>query len=436
MVDFICDDENVEDALRRLHKLVVENGGEIYDGLKIVCQNGDLSVSCDENKPEGKRIILLPKSCLLPISAFTLVLKDGKIVMEGYDKDRVSPAQADMMGAYADLLNATNKVAWYKGVAPQGLYYKDRALFNMIFEPFIESGMPLDVTLAAQTEDEFALRGLIDSRVIAFKNYFDLPEAEGVPVPFDKVVMPFAELLNHHPRARGFFTDFKCGGESEVAPEVEDEAPSRYEGVVVVKSCPAEGSDECFISYGPKDALVSFLYYSYVETGAMWLTSIPMKIDIPDVGELTLLGQSRGEPPKDLPGKMKDLKFYMPPGWVNRQEKQARLSFLFISQSNAPRAMRRVLAYFLTQSGMVSTDEELQRAVLFAERAVIKNNWHYYEALSEHLDRAGIVPGTEMVVANIRELVNVQRAKLQQYPFFADAGGAELVGAKHEAVGF
>ena len=66
MVEFICDDKEIEKTLRQLYKLVNTNGGFVHEMLTIASNKGDFQITVAEEVPGGEEIIVLPRECLLP----------------------------------------------------------------------------------------------------------------------------------------------------------------------------------------------------------------------------------------------------------------------------------------------------------------------------------------------------------------------------------
>ncbi|GEM_PF-1249853 len=436
MVKFVCDNKDIEKALRRLHKQVVANGGLVYDGLTIGCHKGSFKITCDDKAAAGDRILVLPKNCLLPLDKFTLGLKGNNIVIKAHDKS-LSKGQVAMMETMMELYNLTHKVRDQKKIATFSLYYEDRELFDLILKSHNRQGIPFLEKMITTDRKLFYLESFLKTRVLGFKEVQKNPAEKGskkkaVPVPVKgepakgekrvQVLMPIIDFLNHHPTATGFFTSFK----TEKGPLDSDDAA--YEGggdgVAVVKCCPFEGSDEVYVNYGPYDAADTLIHYNYVEKNTAFVRSVPMQIKIPGVCTLLIKAVSGRANFKKLPDKIKDLKFFVPSIKADRARGTAELSALFIPQENAPRALRRVLALAINQAVTLKNDQQLMEAVRYAEKRVIAENLRYYSELSVYLNLYEPTPATRLIAENAKEMARTQLEKIRNYPFFDEAQAA------------
>lgn len=413
MVKFVSDNKEIEKGLRRLYKQVVANGGLVYDGLTIGCEKGSFKITCDAGKPEGERILVLPKECLLPVDKFRLALKGNAMVIEGHDKD-LTRGQVAMMKTMIELYNLTGKIQQQKKTSTLSLFYRDRELFDLIMKSFSRQGVPFLEKMITTKERDFYLDSFFKSRVLGFR---EAPAAGGKGGERRvKMLMPIVDFINHHPNVAGFATSFKTeNGLREIVEDAEE--TSGGDGVAVVKSCPVDGSDECFVSYGPYDAADLFIHYNYVETQTNFVRSVPMLIKTPNGGTIKILSTST-RPVKKLPDPVKDLKFFVPQMKVEKDKALVTLSFLLIPQAPAPRALRRVLRMAVNQAGMARNDEQAIEAVRFAERRVIEENLRHYKELAVYLELYEPKPSLKLIVQNARDMARAQLEKIRAYPFF------------------
>ena len=133
MVEFLCDDDKVEQSLHKLHQVVIGNGGFVHDQLTINCNNGEFSVSIPNAVPAGEKIVVLPRACLLPVRKFELTLRSNRIVVKDHHQD-LSKAQVVMMETMIELYNLSNKIATHKSTSTVSLFYEDRKLLDLILK--------------------------------------------------------------------------------------------------------------------------------------------------------------------------------------------------------------------------------------------------------------------------------------------------------------
>lgn len=427
MVQFFSDDQDVERVLRKMCQQLKDHGGLVRHGLVIGSRKGDLVVRTPESIPDGAPILIVPKDCLLPVDKFKIGLKGDDMVIEGRDAD-LTTAQIELMDSMIELYNLTGKIAMQRKTSTLSMYYKDKDLIELVLGARSKKSLAFVGDILKTDPEIFIQENFIKSRVLGFReNAQDQADDETKKT---KVLMPVIDFLNNHPAATGYYTNF--GDSNLVMPE-----GGRFgqDGVAVRKSCPVAGSDECYVFYGPYDALDMLINYNYVETNASFVRSVPLDVKITGVGTLNIRSVTAWPQHKKLADQLKDLAFYIPGMQINAEKKQAMLNFLYISQKNAPRAMRRVLALALNRmSGNAMTEAELLDAVRFAEKRVIDENLKHYDRLLAYLAACKPEKADKLIMENIKGMAETQLEKIRNYPFYDEARDGMEKGAKRAAV--
>ncbi len=429
MVEFSCDDKAVEKALRKLYKQVVANGGIVHDKLIIGCEKGDFKIRVAGDVPRGEKILVLPKECLLPVDKYKLDLKGNNIVMTSHDKD-LSKGQVAMMKTMIELYNLTGKIATQKKIATLSLYYEDRDFLDVILKSRSRQGIPfLDGMVVGPDKKTFYLDSFIKTRVLAFKDVEnESGDKKGAGKEAEKefkrtkVLMPIIDFINHHSAAIGFLTRFA----EESAPEIKpgEEHTHDADGIAVVKSCPVEGSDECYVNYGPYDAMDALIHYNYADKGPGFMRSVPMEIKLPGgVGTIRIKSVTGQPHHKKLPEHLKDLNFYIPGMGADKDKKTVNLSFIYLPPDRAPRSMRRVLVLAINHLGVPLNQEQMTELVQFAEKRIIDENLKYFKALSAYLKKYKPKPAVKLIAKNARDVATIQLEHVKNYPFFAETRG-------------
>jgi hypothetical protein len=411
MVDFVCENTEIRKTLIDLHTQVQSNGGFVHDKLTVISTQGDFKIRVADDVPLGEKILMLPRQCLLPADKFTLGLEDNEILIKAHDRE-VSSAQVGMMETMIALYNLTEKIATQKRISTLLLYHEDRALFDMLLGGRSKEGISSFEEMVAQEENDFCLGNFIKTRVLGFKE-----EGRGESEPFRiaNVFMPIIDFLNHHPEAAGFVRRMRgrAGASS-------DENLGQ-ESVTILNYCPGPDHKECFVNYGPYDAMDSLLHYNYTERNAGFVRSVPLTCTIPGRGTVNIRSAVGRVDFKVLPEKLRDIKFYIPGITKDEGKNVVELSFLYIPLGNAPRSMRRVLALALNQLGVGMEDPERMQFIRLLESQVIHENLKYFTGLLDYLASCKPKPALTSIVGNVQEMAKHQLVTIGSYPFFAEA---------------
>ncbi|MCB9990739.1 MAG: hypothetical protein H6867_05100 [Rhodospirillales bacterium] len=426
MVHFACDNKETEKLLRTLHKQVLENGGVFYDGLTVGCQKGDFKIDVPAEACDGRFILIMPKSCLLPVAKFELGLKGNDIIIKSHDKS-LSKGQVSIMKTFIALYNSTGKIAAHKKTVTMRLLYDEPELMERLLAGRSPNVADTLRKLAEGNRQAFFLNSFIKSRVLGFMVQDDSsegrPDEQEAPAALkrEQVMMPFIDFLNHHPAAEGFSTLCKAGIPLDDGKEAEGVDMREHEGVAVQGCHSLERGDECFVSYGPYEAHDTLLNYNYVETHCHYMRSVPVEVRIDGIGRLVVNSVSATGQKGKLPQHVKDLRFYLPAITHAPKQNTVVLRFLLIPQQQAPRSMRRVLGLALKTLAPQADEATLWQGVLQAERAIIAENMKYYRALDKAVKVCKPKPSNRIIMENIRLMVQTQLAHIKAYPFYDEA---------------
>lgn len=420
MVEFACEDRQVEAAFRTLCEQVTQHGGLIYDRLTMGCRNGDFIISAPQDKPAGEKILIIPKDILLPVARYHIAVEGDDMVITTPDPG-LSRGQIAIMESMLALFNLTGKMKQLRQHSVLGLLRSDPAFFEAIAARQGSGGKPYYESMKESGDSDFWLEAFMKTRVLGFKDRPDDKQSERV-----QMLMPVVDFINHHPQAYGFFTSFRTidkrppppspGGQENIEAQGAD-------GVAVMNACPVPGSQECFVNYGAFDAADTFVNYNFVERNAAFVRSVSMTVKIPGVGTLNINSFAVRPEFTKLPEQVRDLRFFLPAIQADPRNRTVTLSSLLIPQDPAPRALRRVLAIALSRIGLTLDESILSDAVRHAERVVIAENERYYTDLLAFLDSRKPAAATKHIAAMAREMAELQLKRIALYPFYAEAGG-------------
>ena len=395
MVKFVCDDRKVEIALRRLCSLVIGNGGMIDEGLTILCQGGHLSIEGPERMPEGKRIIFIPEGCLVPVQKGRLLL-DGNRILVNTDAKSLKSVRMELLATMVQLFNLTGKIARQRRETVVGLFYREPELAKAILNCRTYEDLHLYKRAQRLAFDEFILEEFLASRELFLPGTTHAGR--------NSYLVPVVDCINHHSGAVG------------IIPAFEGE---RRTGVVVNNCRSRAKSAECHVLYGHYDAADSLVLHHFVDRHARFVRSVPLTVSIPNVAELEVGSRIEILLDRELPAALEDIRFYVPRIGCDERRRKAKVSFLLIPQGGAPLALRRVLAAAVGQ--LVRDRATADRAVLFAEQQVIRENVRHYRDLLACLDARRPAARMCEVAMNARLMAETQLANIAKYPFFDEA---------------
>jgi hypothetical protein len=172
------------------------------------------------------------------------------------------------------------------------------------------------------------------------------------------------------------------------------------------------------VRYGIYDSYDIFLNYGYVERGAPFVVSVPLEVDLPILGKLTIHAVGGRVVRRDLPKEVADLAFFCPSFDIDLATRSAEVGHLMIPQENAPRALRRVLAIIVHKIEPSLEIPEIAAIVESIEPTILSRNVEFYRALHGYLQELKPVTGFDNIINNALEMTEVQLEKLRRYPFF------------------
>ncbi len=384
MVEITADTHEIEQQLLKLKEVLVSNGAFIHEDLVICCKGGNLTIEAPHSIPERQRLVAVPGDALLTLDHCQLSLNGDDICIDS-TSEAMSPVQVTLLEIMTTLYNLTGKIAFHKASTTHALYHHDTELLERL------AGKQLVATCSGWDQGDFYLKSFLASRKLGRKL---TPKS----VEKSQVLMPLIDFFNHHPLAKGFVNT-----EAEIS---------------VDKSTTAQSGNECFVRYGKHDDFQIMLGYGYAETQSPMVASQPMTIDIPHLGVIELQRRHNASHNfKELPGQLRGLERYLPPVRLSDDRTHLMFGSLSIPPASAPRAMRRVLEFFI---GRMYTGKHFTEVFQFAndaEQQVIDNNVKFYTDLISDLETYVAKPGSEQIIENVKVSAASQLGKVKAYSF-------------------
>lgn len=387
-----CDNPEVEKLLIRLENITRSHGACFHPDLTVNLKNGDLHISCKTKLMPGEKLIEMPEACLPSKEKFQMRVQGRAIVIESIEAD-VPDYQVACFEVMTEIFNLCNKIDTYSQTnvwlaLNDETEFLDQLVGGRNKAPKVNKyhGLWQEGQL-----DRLLLESFFGSRWFSLKSKINSQQ---------QVLMPFIDYLNHHQQASGYrFNDSLLS---------------------VSLATPLAGSDECFVCYNMLDALDALLVYGFVDKSSPFVRSVPLDIQFSDLHsdrntKLLIGSQVMGKvAKKNLPPRVQDLQLFMPQV-LGRNNESLQISHILIPGEKAPRALRRILGFFIQRLFPGKGKSYLMDQVLRAEHAVIARNETYFAELAracQSLQQKH--PGKE-ILRQISHLCDIQSARLNAY---------------------
>lgn len=264
------DNQEAEKHLQVICNLIETQGGDIHPSLVIRCENGALSVLGTKKDVQGK-ILKVPHALLLPYDEFTLGIENNEIVVKACSGN-VTKDQAVLMDRMLALYACMDKLSAHRDACPWLALRSTPDILRSLAcaREGVDIDMIRDEIEKNMVSDDFVIESFFKNRLLGCKLH-------GKEAKKAKVLMPIIDFMDHHLRGSPYQNNY--------------EEESSYLSVSL--SQPVEGQSGCYARYGTLDALDTYLHYSFVDTGAPFIRSVPMVIDLGDMGILKIHAQNR-----------------------------------------------------------------------------------------------------------------------------------------------
>lgn len=415
MAKIEADNREIEKALIGLDKAINENGGWLHPDLVMKCHDdGNLSIEIEGVKP-GEKIIKLPADLLLPVKKLEITLKDGAFDFTVPNKNALIPVQHELAELKFNLYNLTHKAKYHEetnfwlsiGVQPDILDYIVSA--RTLGDNYTKLRDSAHKGFEGMDIEEYVCSDFIKSRVLGFKNKTASGEGKKSVGKGPHVIMPVIDFLNHHWRGSQFQNDQK----------------SSQVGLAISCRQPIEGSNECYASYRPMDALDSFINYGFMDEYAPFVRSVPMEIQVPDLGRIVIKSRINLFNSKKLVKQAQDLRMFLP--IMQKSYDIITASHLLIPTEGSPMALRRVLGILIAR--LVGEDLDRKRAMEFirnAERTIIEQNIEFYDGLLKKVQESR-EEGDDQAALDVAEnLAALQKRKIEGYQLITNEEAAQV----------
>lgn len=241
------------DPLLAMMAMVVDGGGFVAPGLRIVERGGAIRIERPLTAAPVQRLVMVPPSLLVPTDRLIWAGDPDRLRLAA-DPVHLSPERRDMLDLLLAIYDAAGKARWAQR-HPMAVLRGDAALLALVRrikpDAAVQTGPLAQMFIGNRQVTKGRLAGAL----------------QGVPL-----IMPVMDFLNHH--ADGDIFRF-------------------HHGQLAITEYHVGGSEECVSSYGGRrDAIDWAISHGWVDGGTCFVASSPVRLELPGIGRLVIEGLS------------------------------------------------------------------------------------------------------------------------------------------------
>ena len=390
MTEIVSSNPKVISIFLEMKEIIIKEGGFFHPEVRIVEDNGNLVVESSLNSDVNDDIFYVPSSCLCNTDDFNITL-DGDRLVAVEKNENVTDLHKNMCELMLDLFNETKKISYHRDTYPLPLLRNPTALefFNKKL-PWIASNYK---HIKEKNDDKLLVSSFLKSRCL---NIVDSGRDDL------HVLMPFIDALNHYVASPGY--------------QINYDEDKHHTGVRVKHSKPLADSNECFVHYNFLDPMMRYVRHGYVEKNFLYIRSIPITLNFPEIGKIIVDEFKLNSHDKYLvlPKKLLNIKTFMPK--VVKRDNHLLVDRLFIPSDIRPAALRRILEVLIIKLEGKSLERDYrEKLIAKAEAIVLEKNIAYIKEMSilaRSLESSDV---PEVMVKNLKELSELQLELLNTY---------------------
>ena len=232
-------------------QVVLEEGGWIHPGTRLVSDGSGLTVACAADV--GEPLLRIPRSCFVPMGELRWADAEYLELTDGLAE--LHPAAMEILLSEVGMHNQRGALATIRREHPQ-----------------LAADITPELTRAVRAfRPSFRTSDATPATVFWGNRCFRLPGTAGTG--FVPTLLPLVDLLNHD------------HGASTGALDSEG---------FRVQVCPSPGSDHCCVDYGyDRDAIGMAVVYGFSDEHNPWAHSAPLTVHVAAVGDVTVTGRGR-----------------------------------------------------------------------------------------------------------------------------------------------
>lgn len=401
MVKIVANDIKIEKEIQNLLDILIDAGSGFHSNLLIHEEDGGLSVKTIEPMQNGKELLRLPRTVLMPGDQYTLDIVNDNFIVEYPNKSIATDLQKRVIDKMYEIYNLTNKIKLHDQFSFL-LSLKDTPkLIDKLAEArnfSTESHKDWIDWIKCGMSDEQHKRILCETYVKTRPLGYSDPVRESSV----SMIMPVLDFMNHHWEGGTFSV-----GQGHI----------RKGDLTMQCSQPFEDSTECFANYGIMDAFDTLVRYDFVDKTSPVLRSVSLDIEGP-AGDTIKIDNKVGFVFKaELDKEMKDLRRFIPD--ISFEDDQMIVSHILLPLERSKFALARtlniILAKYNDHHSRTMTPEEEKIWKIGVQEAIIEKNKAYYKSVLDLIDTFSQDQKDSFGVARIKDLAQYQLERIDLY---------------------
>ena len=397
MLELKSKDPSLKQLVSRLAELMVENGCEFDQSLRLEIRGAELSYSLKGEPAVGAELLKLEQRCMPALEDYEWALdSSGQLVYQRNASEAAEHAGLHdaIVGNLVELYNRLDKVKAFANTAPAAQFYPYKSFFNSLMSVTHEKRL---LASYAQGSDAVMVEAFWQGRIFSSINTGQVH------------LIPLMEFFNHSIFARPFgWGDVKDNVRPlllHYAPLPTDNAKSR----------------EVFACYEIMDNLHAFAKYGFIDKASFFVQSQPFRLEIADGLEIEVGYQSvtanqcyAHEWAPD-PLYQNSLMYRARTRW---HEGRLFFPYMLVPPSRHMPAFDDALRAQLRQieidrggpSGTIANGDSILRV----KKALLKQNLQCYKELKTSAESAGFKPGMP-AAKNLAAMIKHQLGVLKDF---------------------
>lgn len=401
MVSITASNATIEKEIRALVNLLKDAGGGFHSKMLIHEEGGGLSIKTTERMADGKELLRLPRTVLIPDDQYALDIVGNDFVVSYPQNSIANDTLRRIIDKNFEVYNVTNKIKLHKEFSFFLSLEKSPLIIeklgegrNFLVGPYVDWFRMIKSGMTDQERKTLVCKTYLKTRPLGYSD----PVRESAT----SMIMPILDYMNHHWTGALYMVH----GNS-----------LRKGDLVMNTSQPFEDSTECFSNYAIMDAFDSLLRYDFIDESAPIVRSVALDIEGPAGDEIRINNQMAFLFKGELKQEMRDLRRHIPN--ITVQDGKTNASHLFIPTDNSRLAMVRalnlILAVYNKHHSKTMTEEEIRLWMIKVQEKVVEKNMKYYEELLGLIDTLPLEEKESFGVKRISDLALHQIRKIKNY---------------------
>jgi tetratricopeptide (TPR) repeat protein len=366
-VKIIGENQEVVSIIKRLFNYSQKNGGYFHPCLKIIEQDGNLSIKATVDSTQ--KLLSIPLKIMPILTDFNLSLIKKELICRD-KKNQINPLAAPVMKMLVEIYNHTNKFEMWSQNFPITRLQQHKELLELIFMPYSISPtiQGFAKLLRSGAQEQLILDSFLGSRTFNFDKA--LLRKAGIKVKEKNVdgLLGIIDFLNHRSGENGFLQSSSTND-------------------ISIETLPDKETNEVFVEYNLEDPLKTLLIYGFVDLSSPWLFSVPVAIKLDTGREVAIYYDHSPASTDSLPENIRHLARYLP-NTIERKQNKVTLNMLTLPEKGKQKALKVMLSYCLFgKSDMKISDFQLKE-VLQLQDVLIQANMDFWRKLKESIRQA------------------------------------------------